>query len=189
MGATEVGDVFGEELGFDAVLADDVDLFCGGEFKDAGDVDGGRVGGAEYFVLGGLGVSREHGGGMGGEYKVCGGDVPLRRGCRVMLVSLYIGPCTVSSASFLPSIIPFFLGEYVLLPVSTYLDFVELFVTNTICLPSPPGHRTHHPHISGLPLPPRHRNPTPGVRPTKLTSSPQHIQRLNNLWKQFLPLP
>lgn len=47
-----MGDVFGVELGFDAGFAEDEDGGVGGgEVQDAGDVDGGAVGGAEDFVL------------------------------------------------------------------------------------------------------------------------------------------
>ncbi len=53
VGAADVGDVFRVELGFDAGFAKDKDGGVGGgEVQDAGDVDGGAVGGAEDFVLG-----------------------------------------------------------------------------------------------------------------------------------------
>lgn len=47
-----MGDLFAVEFGFDTFFAEDEDGFLGGgEGEDAGDVDGGAVGGAEDFVL------------------------------------------------------------------------------------------------------------------------------------------
>ncbi len=55
VGAADVGDGFGAQFGFDAGFAEDEDGFLGGgEGEDAGDVDGGAVGGGEDFVLGGV---------------------------------------------------------------------------------------------------------------------------------------
>lgn len=52
VGAADVGDVFRVEFGFDAGFAEDEDGgFVFGAGEDAGDVDGGGVGGAEDFVL------------------------------------------------------------------------------------------------------------------------------------------
>ena len=52
VGAADVGDGFGGELGFDAGFAEDVDgVVASGEGEDAGDVDCGAVGGAEDFFL------------------------------------------------------------------------------------------------------------------------------------------
>lgn len=54
VGAADVGDGFGVEFGFNTRLADDEDgVLAGWEAEDAGDVDGGGVGGAKDFVLGG----------------------------------------------------------------------------------------------------------------------------------------
>ena len=55
VGAAEEGDAFGTQFGLNPGFANNVDSLGGGEAEDAGDVDGGGVGGAEDFVLlGGL---------------------------------------------------------------------------------------------------------------------------------------
>lgn len=52
VGAADVRDGLGVELGFDAGFAEDEDGAAGrGQGEDAGDVDRGAVGGAEDFVL------------------------------------------------------------------------------------------------------------------------------------------
>lgn len=52
VGATDEGHIFGGEFVLDAGFAEDEDFVVRGwEVEDAGDVDGGAVGGAEDFVL------------------------------------------------------------------------------------------------------------------------------------------
>lgn len=52
VGATAVRDAFRVELLFHSALTKHVDLVLGAfELEDAGDVDGGAVGRAKYFVL------------------------------------------------------------------------------------------------------------------------------------------
>lgn len=85
VGAADVGDGFGIELGFDSGFAEDEDgAFVRREGQDARDVDCCAVGGAEDFVLyweKKFMLEPVGGGEVGTELNRGGGNARFRRGC------------------------------------------------------------------------------------------------------------